>query len=303
MQQPPKVTLGPDVSIGMSAFGNYHTTREALSALFSSAEGNFELILVDDCSPDDTRSLFIGAKAVHHNTRIFAFETNQEYSGSLNAILSHATGRFIIFLSNDIFVTPSYLRELLAIAETDTRHGIVRGCSNFVDNDFETHTIPLPENVTNWGQLAGFSERIENEYRGRYLYDPFLTGDAFLVRRETIDKIGTFDPFFYGYFADHDYGIRARIAGFELVLARGAYALHKRAANFEYLPPEMRKQKRSARWAKVHENWARFKIKYGLPVELPFQYVHDIEWDRLCSAAFDKKLHYVSPGDYSAYVL
>jgi len=303
MNQYSKVALGPDVTFGMSAFGNYQTTQEALSALFSSVEGDFELILVDDCSPDDTRSLFIGAQSMHSNTRVLGFDANKEYSGTLNAILSHATGDFVIFLSNDIFVTPAYVRELLSVARKDKRHGIVRGCSNFVDNNFDTHTIPLPQNVNNWSQLAAFAENFESANRGKYIYDPFLTGDAFLVTREVIDRIGTFDPFFFGYFADHDYGIRARIAGFELVLAQGAYALHKRAANFEYLPPDIRQKKRSNRWAKVHENWARFKIKYGFPVELPYQYIHDIEWDRLCSVPFDAAKHHAPPKDYSEYFL
>ncbi len=108
MNQYRKVVLGPDVTFGMSAFGNYQTTQEALSALFSSVEGDFELILVDDCSPDDTRSLFIGAQSIHSNTRVLGFDANKEYSGTLNAILSHATGEFAIFLSNDIFVKPGY---------------------------------------------------------------------------------------------------------------------------------------------------------------------------------------------------
>src|SRR5262249_32879304 len=84
--------LGPEVSIGMSAYGNAATTRRALEALFASAEGDFELLLVDDCSPDnrETRSLFLQTADRHANTKVFGFATNREYTGSLDAILSHA---------------------------------------------------------------------------------------------------------------------------------------------------------------------------------------------------------------------
>lgn len=298
-----KLLLRDDVTIGMSAYGNYETTKEALDSLFSSVEGDFELILVDDCSPDNTRSLFLDTKSAHANTHVFGFETNKEYSGSLNAILSHAQGNYVIFLSNDIFITPSYIKELLLVAKKNHKHGIVRGCSNFVDNNFPTHTLPLPVDVNNWSKLAAFAQKLSREMSGRYIYDPFLTGDAFLVTRAVIDKIGTFDPFFYGYFSDHDYGIRARIAGYNLVLARGAYAYHKRAANFDYLPPTLRDQKLASRWGKVYENWARFKIKYGLPVSLQYRDIHDIEWDRLSSAPFDPLNHYSAPEDYTEYLL
>jgi hypothetical protein len=46
------LTLGRDVTISTAAYGNAATTRICLEALFQSATGEFELILVDDCSPD-----------------------------------------------------------------------------------------------------------------------------------------------------------------------------------------------------------------------------------------------------------
>ncbi|HEB55659.1 MAG TPA: glycosyltransferase family 2 protein [Gammaproteobacteria bacterium] len=303
MPTPDKILLGSNITIGMSAYGNSSVTRQALHALFASAEGDFELLLVDDCSPDDTRKLFLEVQKTHANTRVFGFETNKEYSGSLNAILSHARGDFVLFLSNDIYVTPSYLREIMQAAQFSPAHGIVRGCSNFVDNGLATHNIPLPAEISGWPGLAEFSQSIEQEYAGKYLRDTFLTGDAFLVTRAVIDRIGTFDPLFYGYFADHDYGIRARVAGFELILARGAYAMHNRAANFEYLPGPLKEQKINTRWGRVHENWARFKMKYGLPVELPSDSMGDMAWNRLSSQDYDHDLHYTPAEDYSAYLL
>jgi hypothetical protein len=298
-----RIELGSDVTIGMTAYGNMATTQQALNALFSSVSGDFQLILVDDCSPDDTRSLFSGVKSLHPNTEVFSFDANLEYSGSLNAVLSHSLGRYTLFISNDIFVTPAYVRELFRVAGSDKRHGIVRGCSNFVDNLLPSHNIPMPEGAQDWSTLVAFSEGIAAEHGGEVLYDRYLTGDAFLVRREVIDKIGVLDPLFYGYFADHDYGIRARIAGFQLALAKGAYAYHMRHANFEYLPKDVRKAKLSARWERVYENWARFKMKYGLPVEMARVGMNKLDWDRFCGGQFGADKHYVRPEDYSKYLL
>ena len=64
-----KFRLGDDVTIGMSAYGNYQTTSEALNALFASAEGDFELLLVDDCSPDNTLSLLLETKRRESRSR------------------------------------------------------------------------------------------------------------------------------------------------------------------------------------------------------------------------------------------
>ena len=218
-----RVALSRRITIAMSAYGNAPTTLIALRALFNSAEGDFELILVDDCSPDggQTLRLFVQAATEHSNTRVFSFSRNLEYSGSLNCILSHARGDLVLFLSNDIFITPAYLRALLAAAEADPTHGIVRGCSNFVDGGVPTHNVAAPS-LTTSADLFEFGEQIEREHGSATLYDHFLTGDAFLVTRRVLERIGTFDPMFYGYFADIDFGVRACCAGFRLVLARGA---------------------------------------------------------------------------------
>ena len=307
MSTPNKVQLGSNITIGMSAYDKPKVTFQALKALFSSAEGDFELILVDDYSPEDTRTIFLQAQETHNNTRIFGFDENKEYSGSLNTILSHAQGDLVLFLSNDIYVTPSYLRELLHAAQLNPTYGIVRGCSNFVDNGLATHNIPLPSNLRDldWPDLAEFAANIEQNDTGKCLIDAYLTGDAFLVTRAVIDKIGTFDPLFYGYFADTDYGLRARIAGFKLVFAGGAYAFHNIYARQKQIKsqPLMKNKILNSRQSKVFENWARFKIKYDLPVELPYKNTRDIDWDRLVSPDYSKGHHYVPPIDYSTYLL
>lgn len=238
-----KTYLGADVTIGISAHGNRATTARALDALFGSAEGEFELILVDDCSPDDVLALFLKTQQRHPQTKILSFKQNLEYSGSLNAIFSHAKGCWVLFLSNDIFVTPAYLREIFLTARSNPSFGVVRGVSNFVDNGLETHNIAFPPGPVSLEKLFAFGEEHASMFQGQHVYDSYLTGDAFLVSRAGLEKIGSLDPLFFGYFADHDFGVRARAVGFQLVLVQAAYAMHQRAANFDYLPESLRDMK------------------------------------------------------------
>ena len=302
------LNLSDDVSIATAAHGNVATTRVCLEALFRSAAGNFELILVDDCSPDsgETRSLFLDTKRRHANTKIFSFLDNLEYSGSLNAILSHARGRWVFFISNDIFVTPHYLRTLLAAAQANPRLGILRGTSNFVDNGLTSHNFSLPKPVHSLDDIFDVGSLFAERFGSAAQPDPFLVGDAFLVSRPVIERIGTLDPWFYGYFADSDYGLRARIAGFDLALVPGAFAFHRRDANFGYLPEEQRQAKLDRRWNRVIENWARFKLKWGLPVALSYQEsIRTLPWDRIAAsgAPFDPRRHVSAPADYLRYLI
>lgn len=301
MQPFPKCQLGADVTVAMSTYGNVAVTRNALEALFLAAEGDFELLLIDNHSPDGAvRELLREASREHPNTTLFFFRENREYSGALNAILSHASGRWVLFLSNDIFVTPDYLREILAVARADERHGIVRGCSNFVDNGKATHNLNLTRPLGNFQELFAIGKAVAEQAPGQYLIDDFLTGDAFLISRAVLEKIGTIDTRYFGYFADHDLGVRAQIAGFELVLARGAFAFHQNGANFDYLPAAERERKVAERWARVNRGWETFKASHRLPAELPYTSILAVPWRAMAAVPFDAGKHFIPPGDYSA---
>lgn len=280
----PPVVVDQTLTIGMAACGNIQTTLFALRAVLASVSGDFELILVDDASPDETGKLFELVSRVHRNTTVFRFQQNLEYSGSLNTILSHASGDNILFVSNDIFITPAYVRQILGVAAHEPDAGLVRGCSNFVDNGLPLHTIKDCGDLDSFPSLFDYSQQRADAFELCCHDDPFLTGDLFLVTRRLLKRIGFLDPRFYGYFADHDFGLRARRAGFRPRLAMGAFAWHQHGSNMDYLKAADKEKKLKARWAKVNENWARFKEKYDLQVHLPYQGMRRIPWDGLSAS-------------------
>jgi GT2 family glycosyltransferase len=239
---------------------------------------------------------------VHHNTRIFSFPENQEYSGSVNAILSHARGDFICFVSNDIFVTRNYFELLLAVAREEEGVGIVRGSSNFVDNGLPSHNLAPIHEIHSLEDVFREGEDVATLFGTISVPDPYLTGDAFLATRALLQSIGSFDPLFYGYFADHDFGLRSKIAGFRNLLVPGAFAYHSQGANFSYLSEQERARKLNRRWARVYENWARFKLKYGLPVSLLYTNINDVPWQQLEQESLGKEQYFSPPGDYLGYL-
>jgi len=295
------IRLDESVSIGIAAYGNAEATRRCLEALFKSTNGDFELILINDNSPDEglTSNVFNWASSIHKNTLIYeATDRNIEYSGSVNLLLSHAKGDKIMFVSNDIFVTPYYFRAALQASTAASDWGIIRGSSNFVDNGLASHNIKPGKPIENLEDIFTESLNLYSLFADLYVPDPFLTGDAFIVNRQLLNKIGSFDPLFYGYFADHDYGLRAQIAGMPILLVPGAYAFHQAGSNISYLNEEAQARKLSLRWARIHENWARFKLKYGISVDVPYTSIHDIAWEALASASFSQENHYIKTKDY-----
>ena len=293
------VPLSREVSIGMAAHGNSHTTRRALDALFASASGDFELVLVDDKSPDDTLDVFLEAGRRHRNTRIFSFAENLEYCQSVHAFLSHAAGSSLLFLSNDIFASPAYLRELLRSAAAHPQCGILRGCSNFVDKGTALHMVPVPDFASREAYFA-FAEEIALRHAGEAPRDErFLVGDAFLVQRRVLERIGGFDTRFVGYFGDVDFGLRAQLAGFRVVLERRAFAFHQKNANIDVLPVPQQRMRWDRRRRLVDAAATLFLDKYG--VTLDQGGIDNVPWSELARREFVPELHYAAPKDYSAH--
>jgi GT2 family glycosyltransferase len=295
-----KAHLGNDVTVAVAAYGNYQATVSTLQSLFLAASGDFELLLVDNASPDaQVSELLQQARREHENTSLFVFKENREYTGALNCILSHAKGKWIFFLSNDIFVTPYYLREIMAAAHANELHGIIRGTSNFVDNGKASHNINVQPPPSSYEELFEYGRMAAEQLPAGVIVDEFLMGDAFFVSRSVIEKIGTLDPIYHGYFADPDFGIRAQIAGFQIILVQRAFAYHQQSANFTYLPDEQRNAKLRQRWERIGKCWDMFKSRHGIPEHLPYTSMSDIPWQEITSVKFDHRKHYFTPFDCS----
>jgi GT2 family glycosyltransferase len=292
------VRLPRAFSIGMAAHGNAETTRAALDMLFEAASGEFELILVDDRSPDGTLEVFQETRKRHANTRVFSFPENLEYCHSVNAFLSHAHGEQLLFVSNDIFVNPSYLRALLGEAAAARDWGILRGSSNFVDLESALHNVPFEGECTRQ-TLFEFSAGVAASVPAGAVEERYLVGDAFLVARRLIERIGTFDTRFTGYCGDADFGLRAQIAGFRVALVPRAFAYHAQHANITYLPPEAQQEKLALRFARASEALRVLLQKYRV-TEQGIN-IDQIPWERLRATRFEPAAHYVAPLNYSRY--
>ena len=289
------------LSIGIAAHGNVDTTAECLKSLFASVAGDFELLLIDDASPDDMLSLYREAADFHPNTRIYRFPENLEYTHSVNCLLNEAGGERVLFVSNDIFITPQYVACLLE-ATLDPRIGIARGISNFVDNGLATHHANIDTANVGWEALVDFAAGQYAADGTTLLDDPYLVGDAFIVSRALIDIIGGFDTRYRGYLADVDFGLRAAGAGFRRTLCRGAFAWHVKDANFYYLDDAARAQKYARRLERVAAAWRVFRDIWGLD-HLPETWpgIDQVPYAELDELARRRGSSRVGPVSYAQY--
>ena len=130
-------------------------------------------------------------------------------------------------------ITPKFFTAVLGVAALSHDFGIVRGTSNFCDSHPE-HSVVVPPNfLRRYNDVASFSQAIFEIKGLAFAEDRVLSGDAVLISRSLIDRIGVLDLRYFGYFGDVDYGLRAHLAGFKLVCAKGAWLWHKGAGHLK----------------------------------------------------------------------
>jgi len=179
-------------------------------------------------------------------------ETNVGFPAGCNQGLQRARGRYVIFLNNDTIVTEGWLEGLVRWSLFEwPKVGMVGPVTNF-----SSPPQQIGVDYQELSGLAGFAVRQRNKFANQAQRVERLTGFCLLVRREVLDKIGGFDERFgLGFFDDDDLCVRARQAGFELLLAQDVFVHHFGNRTFQGLGVNCREQ--------LTGNFERFKAKWG----------------------------------------
>lgn len=124
-------------------------------------EKDYEIICVNDCSPDQSRNIVLEFQKLHQNLHLIDHETNKMQGAARNSALKVANGDFIWFVDADDYVQPNILKKLLTLAISN-QLDILHFNSQKVDNagNISNHHTALPLNSE---VISGF-KYYENEF-------------------------------------------------------------------------------------------------------------------------------------------
>ena len=202
-------------------------TIEALKALEKQTFQNFEVIVVDNNSRDNSLNEiknFLDISLLKKRATVIELSKNIGFAGGCNEGFKYAKGKYIVLLNNDAQPDKNWLNELVKAAD---RHPEVGICASKIIV-YGTNKIDAAGHLFTWF-LKGFKrgeEEIEDAYnKEEYVFG--ACGGAALYRREMIDEIGFFDENFFLIYEDVDIDFRAQLAGWKVLYIPSAVVYHK----------------------------------------------------------------------------
>jgi glycosyltransferase involved in cell wall biosynthesis len=130
------MTNVPTVSIGLPVFNGGNYIRSAIDSLLSQTFDDFELIISDNASTDDTRDICLQYVSLDARVRYHRFDTNQGAHPNYNFIFKSARGRYFKWAAHDDECHPDFLSLCVrAFEEGPSSIVLVHSKEHFIDEE------------------------------------------------------------------------------------------------------------------------------------------------------------------------
>ncbi len=214
----------PDASVVVPVFNNWNYTKACLDSLFAAGEASrFEVVVVDDCSTDETSK---GLSTYPGPLRVVRHEANRGFATSCNDGARIARGEFVVFLNNDTVVLPGWLDSLLEALRNESDIGAVGNLQIFPDTGM----------VQQAGIVCGPDRNVRSIYHNelpathpvvnRQRDLQFVAGSCIALPRDLFESLGGFDEAYLNSCEDIDLCMKVRDAGRRVVYVPKSRIFH-----------------------------------------------------------------------------
>lgn len=216
----------PLLTVAVLSYDGRHLLEVILPSLARQSFRDFEVVLVDNGSRDDTVPW---VQEHWPEIEIVSLPQNIGVTAALNVCARSGRGELVGLFNNDLELDGNCLGELVSALNAHPESGWA-GAKLM---DFEQRDVlDGAGDVFTWaatGGRRGHGERDRGQYdEPRAIFG--ACGGAALYRRSALARVGDFDEDFFAFYEDVDWNLRAQLAGFSCRYVPSAVVYHMGSA-------------------------------------------------------------------------
>ena len=214
-----------DVTVLIVSFNTRDVLRECLRSVFRETGAlRVQVIVVDNASTDGSPAM---VEQEFQDVLLIRSEVNLGFGPANNLGLRSASGRYIVLLNSDAFLTAGSLERSVAHMDASPRVGLGGGRLTGRDGSWQPSARMFPTIFNDLLTLSGLAARFpRSRFFGRAdrtWANPmeaaevdWVPGAYAIVRAEVVESIGLFDPRFFLYYEEVDLCKRIKDAGYSI---------------------------------------------------------------------------------------
>lgn len=249
----------PRVDVIVLNFNGRRFLEECLFSLQQQTYQDFEVLLVDNASSDDSVEF---VRSTFPNVKLLQLSENLGFCGGNNRGISSTSADYVALLNNDTQADPNWLESLVSVLDHEPQVGF---CASKMIRIQDRLTIDTAGDVFYTHGVGG--KRGSGLPISYYTVPEYIFGacaGAAIYRRAMLDVVGLLDEDFFAYDEDIDLSFRCQLQGYRCKYVPTAIVYHHVGGSFGRLSEDNVKR--------IRRNMLEVVLK-NLPTRLLVRYL------------------------------
>ena len=219
----------PEVSICLTTYNRASVIGATIDSLLLQTFTDFELIINDDCSTDDTEKICNEYMRKDHRVKYYCNTTNLKMPGNLNEAIGRASGKYIANLHDGDIYRPDLIEKWHQIMHQNPEVNFVFNQYNMLDRQNKLVCV----------YDHGMKEVEDGFLLRKYMYNTLSSAPwgTVMAKREAYERNGLFNAE-YGFISDIEMWMRLSCTGSVGYVNEPLISLTPRERTHKYFLPD-----------------------------------------------------------------
>ncbi|MDQ2721572.1 MAG: glycosyltransferase family 2 protein [Bacteroidota bacterium] len=219
----------PSVAVVILNWNGKHFLEKFLPSVMASDYGNFDVIIADNASTDDSVSFL---KKYYPEIKILLIKQNEGFAKGYNTALKQITADYYVLLNSDVEVTAGWISPVISLMENDKD---IAACQPKILSFKNKTQFEYAGAAGGWIDFLGYPfnrgrvfDHCENDL-GQY-NDPceifWATGAALFLRPSVFHELNGFDEYFFAHQEEIDLCWRMKRSGYKIFVEPASVVYH-----------------------------------------------------------------------------